>query len=538
MLIIFLWLVFFILPIGNRGLWAPDEPRYLQVAWEMSNSDNYVIPQINGGAYTHKPPLFFWLTILMSKVTPFEISSRCVSALASLGTLLLTFYAGRKYFSVSAGFTAALILMTSNLYLQLMYTGNIDTLLTFFVTLSMVAFWEGAKQNQYHLIIVSYISCGLGILTKGPVALLIPWISFVVWTAFRIYKRERPSYSHLIWGPVVSLMVVLAWLIPAGITGGKEYLYEILIRQNAGRTVDSFAHKQPWYYMIMNFPVLVLPWTFLIPVGVKNYRKTTHHHHDRAHVFHWIWLFVVLFFFSLISGKRGRYLLPLFPAFSILLSGSLDRIDHGKMTSGLFYFTAGLVYSALLVVILFPFIIPWLTGTYGVLSIFITHQQPFQLVILTTLFLPLGVIAFILTIQQIRKKSGYGSCYGLIAGILLMAGAGHVYYIPSIDYIKSAKHASAKIIEETGQENTIAFYERRLDHGWNYYLNRSHIPIISRSDMETGHPPYEIVICKSKNKITDSALTRLFEELGYRPFMNEPIGSNEYLIFRKKGGPS
>jgi hypothetical protein len=119
-----------------------------------------------------------------------------------------------------------------------------------------------------------------------------------------------------------------------------------------------------------------------------------------------------------------------------------------------------------------------------------------------------------------------------------MAGAGHVYYIPSIDYIKSAKHTSAKIIEETGQENTIAFYERRLDHGWNYYLNRSHIPIISRSDMETGHPPYEIVICKSKNKIADSALTRLFEELGYRPFMNEPIGSNEYLIFRKKGGPS
>lgn len=536
-IIILLWFVFILLPIGQRGLWTPDEPRYLQVAWEMDHSDNSIIPQINGGPYMHKPPLFFWLTILMSKIVPFEIASRSVSALVSLGTLLLTFFAGRKYFSASVGFLGALILMTSNLYLQLMYTGNIDTLLTFLTTLSLYAFWEGQKENRSHLFMASYVACGLGILAKGPVALLIPWITFMAWTAFRILKGEKPSFQHLLWGPAVSLAVVLAWLLPAGIVGGKAYLYEILIRQNAGRAINSFAHQKPWYYMLINFPVLILPWTFLIPVGLKNYRPTSNRH-TYANAFHTIWFFVVLIFFSLISGKRGRYLLPLFPSFSILLAASLDRMDRGKMTSALYYVTLGVVYAALAVVILFPFGLPWFAKLFDVLSIFSAHQRSFQLVMLATLFLPLGVIAFVITLLQVKKHSSYGSCYGFAAGILLMAGVGHLYYIPAIDYMKSASHVASQILEQTAPGNRIAFYEQRLDHGWNFYLNQSHIPIIAPSELEAGHSPYEIVICKSKNMSADSTLTRLFGERGYRPFLFEPMGYHEYLIFRKKGGSS
>ena len=69
--LVILWFVFIAWPIGNRGLWAPDEPRYLQVAWEMSRSPSYLIPVMNGEIYAEKPPLFFWLSILFSKITSF-----------------------------------------------------------------------------------------------------------------------------------------------------------------------------------------------------------------------------------------------------------------------------------------------------------------------------------------------------------------------------------------------------------------------------------------------------------------------------------
>ena len=69
--LVLIWFIFIAGPIGNRGLWAPDEPRYLQVAWEMSRAESYLIPIMNGEIYAEKPPLFFWLTILFSKVTSF-----------------------------------------------------------------------------------------------------------------------------------------------------------------------------------------------------------------------------------------------------------------------------------------------------------------------------------------------------------------------------------------------------------------------------------------------------------------------------------
>ena len=41
--IFIIWFMLIVVPMGNRGLWNPDEPRYLQVAWEMSVSNNLII---------------------------------------------------------------------------------------------------------------------------------------------------------------------------------------------------------------------------------------------------------------------------------------------------------------------------------------------------------------------------------------------------------------------------------------------------------------------------------------------------------------
>ena len=125
--LVLLWFLFIAWPIGDRGLWAPDEPRYLQVAWEMSQAGSYLIPIMNGEIYAEKPPLYFWLTILFSKITSFETASRWVSATASLGIILLTYFLGCISGNRKIGFTAALILMTSSLFTLLMANGNIDT---------------------------------------------------------------------------------------------------------------------------------------------------------------------------------------------------------------------------------------------------------------------------------------------------------------------------------------------------------------------------------------------------------------------------
>ncbi|MCK5008988.1 MAG: glycosyltransferase family 39 protein, partial [Deltaproteobacteria bacterium] len=81
----------FFVNIGGWDLWNPDEPRYAQVAKEMMESGNWILPHLNSRVYPDKPPVFFWLIALSSKikgeVTSF--SARFPSALAAvLGVLI------------------------------------------------------------------------------------------------------------------------------------------------------------------------------------------------------------------------------------------------------------------------------------------------------------------------------------------------------------------------------------------------------------------------------------------------------------------
>ena len=56
-----LWLCLLLTALICRPPLPIDETRYLSVAWEMWQSDQFLVPHINGIPYSHKPPLLFWL---------------------------------------------------------------------------------------------------------------------------------------------------------------------------------------------------------------------------------------------------------------------------------------------------------------------------------------------------------------------------------------------------------------------------------------------------------------------------------------------
>ena len=76
--------VLFFVNLGQWDLWNPDEPRYAQVAREMTEGGNWILPRLNKRIYPDKPPVFFWLIALSyavsGEVSPF--SARFPSALA------------------------------------------------------------------------------------------------------------------------------------------------------------------------------------------------------------------------------------------------------------------------------------------------------------------------------------------------------------------------------------------------------------------------------------------------------------------------
>ena len=74
----------------------PDEARYALIAASMIDSGDLLVPQREGSWYLDKPPLLYWMTVASFwAFGVHDYSARTVTALAGLGTLLTTYFAGR-----------------------------------------------------------------------------------------------------------------------------------------------------------------------------------------------------------------------------------------------------------------------------------------------------------------------------------------------------------------------------------------------------------------------------------------------------------
>lgn len=235
----------FLLNLDGWDLWNPDEPRYAQVAREMRDTGEWVLPHLNSEVYPDKPPLFFWLIAFFSFLTGgvTEVSARLPSALASVGCILLTYFMGKRLFDARAGLLAGIILMTNSEFFWRGRRANIDMTLTLLVMLAITFFYLGLQEEKRSrwFYLVPYLFMGLGVLTKGPVGFLLPLLSIIT------YLGAAKNLKHLkkiemSWGMLFFVGIVLAWVIPACIKGGEAYTREILLQQNVERFADAWNH--------------------------------------------------------------------------------------------------------------------------------------------------------------------------------------------------------------------------------------------------------------------------------------------------------
>jgi len=158
---------------------------------------------------------------------------------------------------------------------------------------------------------------GLGILTKGPVGLLIPAGAYA---AARIAAGEHRllKKTHWLWGPLIALSLPAAWLGLVWWSGAPDgYFRELLFSQNLERAAGELGHRQPFQYFLKTLPLDLLPWTLCLPAAVLLAAR------DPSR---WIllrrlagWFAFVLVFFSIVSSKRNVYVLGAFPAVAILM---------------------------------------------------------------------------------------------------------------------------------------------------------------------------------------------------------------------------
>jgi hypothetical protein len=218
---------------------------------------------------------------------------------------------------------SALILVTSVEFFILARTVIFDMPLTFCETVALLAFYE-AKQSENRrrraaLCLAMYLALGAGTLIKGLVALVIPGIVFFLFILLR-RRWQILRRIYLIPGAGVFLAVVLPWYLQAE-ARNPGYLNYYLWAEHFGRyTTASFDRSEPWYYFIGVALVGFFPWTLVLPWIIKNLWRRSW---DDKTVYLVLWVSVPLLFFSASHSKLPHYILPIFPALSILAGATI-----------------------------------------------------------------------------------------------------------------------------------------------------------------------------------------------------------------------
>jgi 4-amino-4-deoxy-L-arabinose transferase-like glycosyltransferase len=530
-LIIVASLIFF-LNLNGWDLWNPDEPRYAQVAQEMRATGDWTLPHLNSEIYAEKPPLFFWLIAFFSFFTGGvnEISARLPSALAALGCIMLTFFIGKRLFDQKAGFFAALVLLTSSQFFWLGRRSNIDMTLSLFVILSLTFFYlglQGEKKSRLFSLI-PYVFMGLGVLAKGPVGFLLPFLTIVF---YLLITKNRHLFKRLeiTWGLVIFGLIIAAWLVPACIKGGEAYTHQILFKQNIQRFANAWNHQQPFYYYLFTFPSGFTIWTFLLPGALLWGFSQVQKAQRPKFYFPVCWFLTIFIFFSLSTSKRELYLLPLFPAAAIVVGAFVshfistaeqDCIPFKSLILPLYIIGALFIICGIGFCI-FPFIKTPVSGMFR----FFPHF----------FFL---VLAFVMggyeLITNARKKNILVSFLFIIIIMVVNCLAAIEVIFPKINSLKSFKPMCQSIMRHLPKEKKLVAFRTKVAP-FNFYTGLSSIKELTKIDelkLSFNDPSIALILLEEEDfqQLQKKSLIPMNVQVAEK----DKIGDGRFVLLAKK----
>lgn len=326
LLFIFIFLTYLI-PLETRLLWQPDETRYAEISREMLVSGNWSVPYMLDVRYFEKPVLGYWLnSIAQWLFGGGNFSVRIVVVTSTLLTGLFVYRAAMLIWHNRAlAFNALVVFLSSFLVLAIGTYNILDPIVTMFVTIAMYYFLSGLSAQNRKSKISAYILvgvfCGLGFLTKGFIAVVLPALVFIV-TAISLSRfKEVLCYAPI---ALISMLVIAGpWVISVALQAPDYWHYFFWIEHVQRFVEKDSARSQPmWFYL----PIVILgilPWLGFLFGAIKSaifLKKGT--------LYFSFWLFLFFAFFSASSGKLLTYMLPCFVPLSILIAHYMEELKN------------------------------------------------------------------------------------------------------------------------------------------------------------------------------------------------------------------
>ena len=319
---------------GRVPLFEPDEGRYAEIPREMLVTRDFLTPRLNGVLYFEKPPLYYWsVAASLAILGPTEMAVRLPGKLAAVSMVLLAVAFARRRWGTRTGLLAGLILATSILVVALARVALIDPMLSAALAAATFAFASfveadaaGETRRSQRALYAFHAACAAAILLKGLVGVVLPGGAIVVWTL--VTGRGRTLRRVFSPGPLfLFFALAVPWHVAMALRH-PDFLQFYFVHEHFQRFATT-EHRRtgPAVYFI---PVLVagfLPWTAFFGRFRESWPGFTRGawRARSTEAFLWIWALLVFAFFSASKSKLIPYVLPIWPALSVLLALGIER---------------------------------------------------------------------------------------------------------------------------------------------------------------------------------------------------------------------
>ena len=442
--------------LGYRDLAEPDEGRYAEIPREMVASGDWLTPRLNGFKYFEKPALQYWGTAVGYELFGLSnATARLWPALIGFLGALWAGYVGLRLYGKTAGFYAALITVSSLLYVAMGHHLTLDMGVSVFLVIGIgsLALAQQRREELAHVrrwMLIGWAALALATLSKGLIGLVLPAATLVAYT---LWQRDWALWRHLHLGKglLLFLAITVPWFVAVSLAN-PEFAHFFFIHEHFERyTTNVHDRDEAIWYFIPIFILGVLPWLVVV---LKSMFSPQFAWWPRAgegfDAARWLWLFAIVTFgfFSVGHSKLPSYILPMIPVVAVLAGRRLaregmSRLDAGVLLLAVLLLLVAAAKAALLadvpdLVQMYLDYRPWIVAAAALLGLaavaaFGAKLQPKRIAVVAGL----ALLSFQTLLWGFQSLSGYRSSHAIADAIQANVPTGTEIYVVEIYYPQS-----------------------------------------------------------------------------------------------------
>ena len=473
--------------LADSAIWDANEAFYVETPREMMERGDYVSPTFNYEPRLNKPVLSYWIVAGFYRALGVSVGvQRLPIALGALGLIAVAGllrmasvarHHPREPRRAEAALWAAIGLAVAPRLLMFARRIFIDIYISLFMALTLLCFAAAERYPERRRLFLAlmYACVGLGMLTKGPVAVVLPGLVFA---AYLLVHRElrRVTAMMIPGGTLIVLAIVVPWYAALYARDGWTYIVSFFVGENVDRFTSGLGvrvQRGPFFYL----PVLFsdsFPWAiFLVPAAIASWRERPRSAAAidtaaRVRTLLWLWIVVFVGFFSVSAGKQDLYIFPVVPAVCALGGWVITRAAAGANTGAVARTAVG-VGAALLIV------------GIGLVALFEAAGAAYAIEGIGAIGV-IGMLAGASTIWLSWRRAIGAAAASIAVGLVALAFVFVLRALPSFEAYKPVPGFADTIARRATAADVVATYDQAMP-SLVYYLRRHVVEMFDEEEL-------------------------------------------------------